>query len=123
VLLPVAGQVGQGAAQAALDSGGAVVIWVDSDGYETLPAEYRPVVLTSVLKNTGDAVVEIVDASMNDEFTNEAFIGTLENGGVDIAPFHDLEDRVPAELAAELDQLREDIIAGELEVTSPSTPR
>ncbi|MDQ4138616.1 MAG: BMP family ABC transporter substrate-binding protein [Actinomycetota bacterium] len=122
VILPVAGQVGQGAAQAALDSGNALIIWVDSDGYETLPEEYRPVVLTSVLKNTGDAVVEIVELSMNNEFTNDAFIGTLDNGGVDIAPFHDLEDRVPAELAAEIDQLREDIIGGELEVTSPSTP-
>jgi basic membrane protein A len=122
VILPVAGQVGQGAAQAALDSGNALVIWVDSDGYETLPAEYRPVVLTSVLKNTGDAVVEIVESSMNGEFTNDAFVGTLENGGVDIAPYHDLEDRVPEELSAEIDQLRADIIAGELEVTSPSTP-
>ena len=122
VILPVAGQVGQGAAQAALDSGNALIIWVDSDGYETLPEEYRPVVLTSVLKNTGDAVVEIVESSMNDEFTNDAFVGTLENGGVDIAPYHDLEDRVPAELAAEIDQLREDIIAGTIEVTSPSAP-
>jgi basic membrane protein A len=122
VILPVAGQVGQGAAQAALDSGSALIIWVDSDGYDTLPAEYQSVVLTSVLKNTGDAVVEIVDSSMKDEFTNDPFIGTLENGGVDIAPFHDLEDRVPAELSAEIDQLREDIIAGTLEITSPSTP-
>ncbi|MDQ4137899.1 MAG: BMP family ABC transporter substrate-binding protein [Actinomycetota bacterium] len=122
VILPVAGQVGQGAAQAALDAGNALIIWVDSDGYDTLPAEFRPVVLTSVLKNTGDAVVEIVESSMNDEFTNDAFIGTLENGGVDIAPYHDLEDRVSEELAAEIDQLRQDIIAGELEITSPSTP-
>jgi basic membrane protein A len=122
VILPVAGQVGQGAAQAALDSGSALIIWVDSDGYETLPAEYQSVVLTSVLKNTGDAVVEIVGASMNEEFTSDPFIGTLQNGGVDIAPFHDLEDRVPAELSAEIDQLRNDIIAGALEVTSPSTP-
>ncbi len=122
VILPVAGQVGEGAARAALESGNALVIWVDSDGYETLPAEFRPVVLTSVLKNTGDAVVEIVDSSINGEFSNEPFIGTLENGGVEIAPYHDLEDRVSAELDAELDGLREAIISGELEVTSPSTP-
>ncbi len=122
VILPVAGQVGQGAAQAALDSGNALIIWVDSDGYETLPEEFRPLVLTSVLKNTGDAVVEIVESSMNDEFTNEPFVGTLENGGVDIAPYHDLQERVSPELAAEVDELRAAIVEGTLEVTSPSTP-
>jgi basic membrane protein A len=123
VILPVAGQVGEGSARAALDSGGKVsVIWVDSDGYDTLAAEFRPVLLTSVLKNTGDAVVEIVKSSIDDTFTNDAFVGTLENGGVDIAPFHDLASKVSPALAAEIDQLRADIIAGTIEVTSPSTP-
>lgn len=123
VILPVAGQVGEGAARAALDSGKALVIWVDADGYDVLSPEFRPVLLTSVLKNTGDAVVEIVRSSMDDTFTSDPFIGTLENGGVEIAPYHDLADRVSAELAAEIDALRADIIAGTTEVTSPSTPR
>lgn len=123
VILPVAGQVGEGAARAALDSGKASVIWVDSDGYDTLAAEFRPVLLTSVLKNTGNAVVEIVKSSIDDTFTNDAFVGTLENGGVDIAPYHDLESKVSPALAAEIDQLRKDIIAGTIEVTSPSTPK
>ncbi len=123
VILPVAGQVGEGAARAALDSGTASVIWVDSDGYDTLAAEFRPILLTSVLKNTGNAVVEIVKTSIDDTFTNDAFIGTLENGGVDIAPYHDLESKVSPALAAEIDQLRADIIAGTITVTSPSTPK
>lgn len=123
VILPVAGQVGEGAASAALDSGRALIIWVDSDGYDTLPAQYRPVVLTSVLKNTADAVKEIARSSQTGEFDNSSFIGTLENGGVDIAPYHDLESRVSAELQAEIDALRQQIVSGELEITSPSTPR
>lgn len=123
VILPVAGQVGEGAASAALDSGRAVIIWVDSDGYDTLPEQYRPVVLTSVLKNTADAVKEIARSSQTGEFDNSPFIGTLENGGVEIAPYHDLESRVSADLQAEIDALRQQIISGELEVTSPSTPR
>jgi basic membrane protein A len=122
VILPVAGQVGEGATAAAVEREGVAVIWVDSDGYDTLPAEYRPVLLTSVLKNTQQAMVEIVGAVVDDEFTNEPYIGTLENGGVEIAPYHDLADRVPAELDAELDALREQIISGELVVESPSAP-
>jgi basic membrane protein A len=123
VILPVAGQVGEGSATAAQQAGDVVVIWVDSDGYDTLPAEYRPVILTSVLKNTGDAVVQIVGESKDGSFTNEQYVGTLENGGVDIADFHDLADRVSAELAAEIEGLREQIIEGSIIVTSPSAPK
>ena len=124
VILPVAGQVGEGAARAALDSKGRVsVIWVDSDGYDVLSKEFRSILLTSVLKNTGDAVVEIVGSSIDGTFNNKQYVGTLGNGGVDIAPFHDLANRVSPELGAEIDQLRADIVSGALVVTSPNTPR
>lgn len=123
VILPVAGQVGEGAAAAAIDAGNVSLIWVDNDGYETLPDEYKPILLTSVLKNTGDAVVEIVGSSIDGDFDNTPFVGTLENGGVDIAPYHDRASSVSAELQTELDGLRADIISGAIEVTSPSTPK
>jgi basic membrane protein A len=123
VILPVAGQVGEGAAAAALDAGGVSIIWVDNDGYETLPADYKSIILTSVIKNTTDAVVDIVGASKDGSFTNEPFIGTLENGGVGIAPFHDLEATVGTELAGEIDKLTTDIVSGSVVVTSPSTPK
>lgn len=122
VILPVAGQVGEGAAAAAVERDGVSVIWVDSDGYETLPAEFRPVLLTSVLKNTQQAMVEIVGDVQEDRFTNEPYVGTLENGGVELAPYHDLEALVPPELQGELEGIRQAIIAGELVVESPSTP-
>jgi basic membrane protein A len=122
VILPVAGQVGEGAAAAALESGGVSVIWVDSDGYDTLPQEYRPILLTSVIKNTTDAVVEIVGDDIDGDFSNEPFVGTLENGGVGLAPYHDLESQVPDELASEIEQLKADIISGAIRVESPSAP-
>lgn len=123
VILPVAGQVGEGAFRASLDAGGeALVIWVDNDGYDTLPAEFRPLLLTSIMKNTEDAVVTAVGDALEGEISNEAIIGDLENGGVDIAPFHDLADRVSDETVAEIEALREQIIAGEIEIESPSSP-
>jgi basic membrane protein A len=122
VILPVAGQVGEGTASAAIERGGVSVIWVDSDGYETLSAEFRPVILTSVLKRTQDAMVQIVEEVLDDSFTNEPYVGTLENGGVEIAPYHDLEPLVSAELDAEIDGLRDGIIAGDIIVESPSAP-
>jgi basic membrane protein A len=123
VILPVAGQVGEGAAAAALDAGGVSIIWVDNDGYETLPADYKSIILTSVIKNTTDAVVDIVGSSQDGSFSSDAFIGTLENGGVGIAPFHDMEAAVGTELAGEVEKLTADIVAGAVVVTSPSTPQ
>jgi len=122
VVMPVAGQVGEGAASAALDADGVSVIWVDNDGYDTLPAEYRPILLTSVLKDTEAAVQQIAVSTTDDSFTNEPYVGTLENGGVDIAPFHDLASSVSAELSAEVDALRDQIVAGDVTVESPSAP-
>ncbi|WP_437584367.1 BMP family lipoprotein [Paramicrobacterium sp. CJ85] len=122
VILPVAGQVGEGAAAAASDAGDVSIIWVDNDGYETLPKEYRSIILTSVMKKTQDAVTDIVRKDLDGELTNDPFIGTLENGGVDLAPFHDMEDAVGDDLAQEIDELRQQIIDGEVEVTSPSSP-
>ncbi|GAA0999207.1 BMP family lipoprotein [Subtercola frigoramans] len=123
VILPVAGQVGEGAAAAALESGRTRLIWVDNDGYETLSAEYKPILLTSVMKKTGDAVEKIVTDDSKGTFESSPYIGTLANGGVDIAPFHDLASSVPAELSTELDGLRADIVAGSLVVSSPSQPK
>ncbi|MDQ2661297.1 MAG: BMP family ABC transporter substrate-binding protein [Actinomycetota bacterium] len=122
VILPVAGQVGEGTAAAAVERGGVSVIWVDSDGFETLSPEFRPVILTSVLKRTQDAMVQIVGEVLDDTFTSEPYIGTLENGGVEIAPFHDLAPLVSPALDGEIEGLRQAIIAGDIVVESPSAP-
>lgn len=68
------------------------------------------------------AVYEAIQASMNDEFDSEAYVGTLENGGASLAPFHDFDSEVPDELKAELEQIQADIISGDIEITSPSQP-
>jgi ribose transport system substrate-binding protein len=56
---------------------------------------------------------------MEGTFAGGLTVGTLENGGVGLAPFHDLESAVPAELATELDAVKAEIIAGTL-ATNPS---
>lgn len=124
VILPVAGQVGEGAFLASIDAGSsALVIWVDSDGYETLPEEYRPMLLTTVEKNTQDFVVQAIgDLVDSGAVTDEPLIGTLANDGVGLAEYHDLADRVPPELQAQIDALREQIVSGEVTVESPSAP-
>nr|WP_241744094.1 BMP family ABC transporter substrate-binding protein [Cellulosimicrobium arenosum] len=119
IIMPVAGPVGLGAAAAA-EAGDAKIIWVDSDGF--LTTDYGSIILTSVMKQIGPAVFDTVSEASEDNFTNEPYVGTLENEGVGLAPFHDFEDAVPAELADQLAQYQEQIIAGDLVVESDNTP-
>ena len=121
IILPVAGQVGEGAAAAALEKPGTSVIWVDSDGYVTAPANYQPIMLTSIQKNMTDAVASVIGDAHGDSWSNSTYIGTLENGGVSIAPQHDLA--WPSGVADKLDALKADIISGQLKVVSASTPQ
>ena len=119
IIMPVAGPVGLGAAAAA-EGAGARLIWVDSDGF--LTTEYGDIIITSVMKQIGPAVFDTVSESVDGNFTNEPYVGTLENEGVGLAPFHDFEDKVPAELQDMLAQYQEQIIAGDLVVESTNTP-
>ena len=115
IIMPVAGPVGLGTATAVedanADGANAKVIWVDTDGYVSVP-QYQGLFLTSVEKKMDNAVFDTVQSVVNDNFEGGLYVGTLENEGVGISPFHDYEDAVPQELKDELDQLRQDIIGG-----------
>ncbi len=119
IIMPVAGPVGQGTI-AAIEAAGsdAKVIWVDTDGCVSLE-ENCDMFLTSVMKNMDVAVYDAAVAASNDEFEGGTNLGTLENDGVGIAPFHEFEDEVPQEVKDRLEELRQGIIDGEIE-TSPA---
>ncbi|WP_307815692.1 BMP family lipoprotein [Myceligenerans indicum] len=122
VLLPVGGPIYQSAAEAIRDKGGdTALIGVDADVYETDPS-VADLLLTSVVKGVDEAVRDVTVSAASGEFRNAPYVGTLENDGVGIAPFHDFAGKVPADLQQQLDDLAAQIIAGEIEVTSQSTP-
>ncbi len=118
MILPVGGPIYQGALTAIEDSGADVaMLGVDADFFETDP-NTQDVVLTSILKNMKVSTYEAVLAAGNDEFDFTPYVGTLENDGVGIAPFHNFEDKVSDTLAGELEELRAGIIDGSITVTS-----
>jgi basic membrane protein A and related proteins len=125
IVLPVAGPVGSGAGSAIMEAKAkgtdAKLIWVDSDGYLTAP-DYKSVILSSVQKTMANAVETVLKDDKAGNFDATPYIGTLDNGGVALAPFHDLDSAVPAELKSELDQLKKDIISGTVKVESKSSP-
>ncbi len=116
VILPVAGPAGEGGLQVAQASGGKVIgMWVDTDGTVSMP-NYKSVIATSVGKAMDLAVFEAIKASVEDDFSNELYVGTLENEGAYLAPFHDFDSKVSAETKAELEQIKADIIAGTITI-------
>ena len=106
---------------AASEVPGTSIIWVDVDGYYSEP-DYASLMLTSVLKEVGNAVYDTVAEAVGGQWTGQDYIGTLANDGVGLAPWHDFEDSVPEELDNALVALREQIISGEIVVESPSAP-
>lgn len=118
VILPVGGPIYQSAIDAIEDSGEDVaLIGVDADFYDSDPTT-QDIVLTSILKGMDVSTKEAVLSSGNDEFDPTPYVGTLENGGVDIAPLHNFEDKVDPALWDEVEALKESIIAGDVEVES-----
>jgi basic membrane protein A len=117
IILPVAGPVGLGSAALANEVGPKklMIIGVDADLYGTDPQNGR-VYLTSVTKRMDATVLAVVKSAMDGSFQGGVLTGTLANGGVDLAPFHDRDADVPAELKAELDALRAGIIDGSIKV-------
>jgi basic membrane protein A and related proteins len=114
IIMPVAGPVGLGTATAIEDFGSGLMIWVDTDGFES--TQYGSLMLTSVMKNMDVAVFDTVESAVNDTFEGGLYVGTLENDGVGLAPFHEFEGEVPQEVQDRLPELIDGIIAGEISV-------
>jgi len=122
VIMPVAGPVGLGAAAAAQAAGNVAIVWVDADGFNTAP-QYQDLFLTSVMKEIQAAVFDTVKATASGQFSATPYIGTLANGGVGIAPFHNFDSKLPQDVKDKVEQLKQQIINGTLKVTSPADPQ
>lgn len=133
IIMPVAGPVGLGAAAAASESDGVRIVWVDSDGYLTA-SEYSDIMLTSVMKEIGAAVEQTITETVEGGFTNEPYVGTLENDGVGLAEYHDYAGEVEGKmvtgpdgeevsLAEAVTMLEEMIVSGDITVESPNSPQ
>jgi basic membrane protein A len=123
VLLPVGGPIYQSAAEAIRDKGGDIaLIGVDADVYNT-DESVQDILLTSIQKGVDAGVQAVVEAAAAGQFDNSNFVGTLENGSVGLAPFHDFESKVPADLQSQIDDIKAKIISGDIKVTSPSSPK
>jgi basic membrane protein A len=119
IIFPVAGGVGLGAAKAVQNADNAAgsqkinMMWVDTDGCISAP-QYCKYFITSVEKGIQTAVKTSVTDAANGTFKGGAYIGTLANGGVSLAPYHDFASKIPASLQTEINTIKQDIISGKI---------
>ncbi len=117
IVMPVAGPVGLGSAALAdeLGTDKLKIIGVDADQFLT-DSEKGNVYLTSVLKRMDSTVQAVIKEVMDGKFKGGVVVGTLENEGVGLAPFHAFEDAVPADLKSEIEEIKAGIIDGSIKV-------
>ena len=113
MIIPVGGAINLPAGDAINDLGiDAALIGVDADAFFAMDQQYSSLWLTTVEKKIADFVAQAIQEQAAGTWAPGPFTGTLANGGVGLAPFHDWDDRVSDELRAEVEQLLADIAAG-----------
>ncbi len=107
IIFAAGGQTGNGGLLAVADKGGAVLgIGVDTDQYLSLP-EAKSILLSSAMKLITPGVFNIVKAVQDGGFKGGNVVGA-----VGLAPYHDLDSKVPADVKTKMTQVTSDVVSG-----------
>jgi basic membrane protein A len=107
VIFAAGGQTGNGGLLAIVDRAGTVLgIGVDTDQYESLP-EAKSILVSSAMKLITPGVFNIIKTVQDDQFKGGNVLGN-----VGLAPYHDNDSKVPADVKAKMTQLTDDVVAG-----------
>ena len=99
IIFGAGGATGNGALIEIASEDGAYCVGVDTDQWNTVP-EAQPCLVTSAMKLITPGVADLVQAAYDGSFTGGNFLGE-----VGLAPFHDFDDVVTAEMRATLDEV------------------
>ncbi len=91
---------------------------VDVDQHNTKPA-VKDVLVSSALKNVDVAVYNYLRAAAGGAVKGGISTATLQDGGVGLAPFHDWEGKIPADLKTRIQQASDGIKDGSITIDLP----
>ncbi|MCX6282064.1 MAG: BMP family ABC transporter substrate-binding protein [Bacteroidetes bacterium] len=115
-----AGKTGNGALYKVKEAG-KYAIGVDVDQYYSIPA-VGPVLLTSCMKGLTNMTYSIVRSFYYNHFPGGTIVhGTLDNGGVGIAPFHDFDTKIPDSIKISLNNVINGIKNGTIKTGWPGS--
>lgn len=117
VIYHASGGSGGGLFEAAAETGDVWAIGVDSDQYNTADEGVRDVILTSMLKEVDVAVFGAIEAFVNGELEPGVQEFDLANDGIGYSTSGDF---LSEETISQLEDLRQQIVDGEIEV--PTAP-
>ncbi len=118
IIFGVGGKTGNGGLTAAKERG-KWGIGVDVDQYFTLPNE-KDILITSCMKRLDNAVYAVSELATKGQFPGgSTYVGTLKNGGVGLAPYHDFDSQIPADLKKEVEEIQKGIIDGTIKTGWP----
>jgi basic membrane protein A len=115
IVHPVAGATGNGSIKA-MQEAGKWAIGVDTDQYISIGAPSNAALLTSSQKAIDVSVLNFFNQVEGGYLGGTDYSGTIANGGVLLAPFHDYDAQIPADLKADLDDLKAKLSDGTLTV-------
>lgn len=113
VIFGCGGVTGNGAIIAAAQAG-LYAIGVDTDQYLTLP-EAAPRMLSSAMKLITPGVFELIKLALEGNFPSGNY-----SGHVTYAPFHDLENQIPADVKMTMEQINAGLLDGSIKTNVPS---
>jgi len=115
VIFGAGGPTGSGGIVAAMEKE-VFGIGVDQDEYyTTMGGGPAPYLLTSAMKRVDNGVYDGIKAFVEGTFEGGIYMGTVANGGIDYAPFHDAADKVPDDVKERLDEIMGKLGDGSLE--------
>jgi basic membrane protein A len=124
VIFGAGGQTGSGGIQAAAQAG-TYVIGVDQDEYVTTfqggKAQGADKIVSSATKRVDNAVFQVIKLAVDGKFEGGTAVGDASNEGVGLAPFHDADAAIPADVKAKLDTTLKGLADGSIKtnVTLP----
>jgi len=111
VIFGVAGQAALGSAASAARHPSVYLVGMYNDGYTVAP-QYADRWLTSVIFDMTPPVLAAARSAASGAPVGGLYVGTIANGGVQLAPFHRLARLVPEALAIRLRALRAGLAQG-----------
>jgi basic membrane protein A len=112
VVFGVGGNTGNGGLLAASEKS-LMAIGVDVDQYNTYP-EVKGALISSAMKNVDVAVYEYLKTVKGATSKAGAVTANLKNGGVGLAPFHDWDSKIPADVKAKIQEASTGLVAGSI---------
>ena len=118
VIFGAGGQTGSGGIQAAAQQG-VFVIGVDQDEYGTTfqkgAAPGANKLLSSALKRVDTAVFTAIKEAQDGNFKGGTELFDAKNQGVGLAPFHDADGQIPADVKTKLDEILKGLADGSIQ--------